>query len=557
MPAPKVQRVRVHAAFAVFAGLVVYSCVWALGETPLDDSLFFKRFALNFLQQGVFAWNLQDGPVYGSTSQLFQLVSTLLTALFRDTFITAVKLFNALCLLVLGGLMGCVGAASSVRPVTSAALAVLGLSTPVVLSTIGTGMETALALVLVGAALAWQVWQFEAGSAATPRAQILAAMWTALVYTCRPDAALIVAGVFFGTHLMRRTLPWRFVAALAAVMLLLWTLFHLYYGTALPLPFYMKTFEQVVYDANVHAAGRLVKLWYVSCFLCFAAPLLWIAPWRRDPLTVALLSTALAFFGYHALLTAEFMGYRARFYAPALVPLGLAAARSWDNFVAHSRWWQSALFLCTWVLFMALAYRARWLPTHQGFFLDQIHWPAYAGSAAAAALLLLGKLRRAEFSQVLLVAALSALGIVGWWRPKTIRVLSDEHMLRKASAEVTTTRGIFDVARCLPAAKTVYHSEMGVTGLVLIHMRAVDMVGLLSKDTVLGKKNFEQYCSEDRPEVIFLPHKNYQRLNKDVRAAPCFQDYRQMVNKSSSPLFVRQDLAEQFLACAKDIQRWR
>jgi hypothetical protein len=353
-------------------------------------------------------------------------------------------------------------------------------------------------------------------------------------------------------------------------MLALGALFHAYYGTALPLPYYMKTFTQSFYDPHVRKLGQHVKGWYVACFVCFSAPLWWLAAWRRDAVTLALVSSAAAFFVYHWVFTYEFMGSRSRFYAPAVVPLVLAAARSWDHFSERVRPTHNLLFLFTWSGGMAVAYQARWVPTHEGFFLDQIHWPAYAATGTAWTVFLLGGawVRRQTAPRtvlglthaqglILTLGVSLALGLSMWWKPKRPNVLNDEQTLRKASGEASTTRGMFDVVRCLPHAKNVYHSEMGITGLALIHLRTVDMVGLLSKDTVLHDKSFEQYCSEDRPEAIFLPHKNYQRLNQIIADSNCFKDYRQMTVRSSSPLYVRADLAADFQKCGTEIKRWR
>src|SRR5206468_7387916 len=73
--------------------------------------------------------------------------------------------------------------------------------------------------------------------------------------------------------------------------------------------------------------------------------------WSSDVCSSDLVASAGALALYHALMTNEVMGYHARFYAPALLPLGLAAALAWPDFRARERRWATVLF----VLFHALA----------------------------------------------------------------------------------------------------------------------------------------------------------------------------------------------------------
>ncbi len=72
-------------AFGYCATVLLF--VYALVErVPYDDSYFFKRVALNFLRHGVLAWNPQEGPVYGLTSQSFGLLAVVITAHARDNY---------------------------------------------------------------------------------------------------------------------------------------------------------------------------------------------------------------------------------------------------------------------------------------------------------------------------------------------------------------------------------------------------------------------------------------------------------------------------------------
>jgi len=101
-----------HAAALLLVTL--YVLFVDLDATPYDDSFFFKRFALHFLEHGGFSWNVADGPVYGLTSQLFGVLAVPLTWLFPGHFVLGSKLFLAASLLALGAVLLRVAARSRV-----------------------------------------------------------------------------------------------------------------------------------------------------------------------------------------------------------------------------------------------------------------------------------------------------------------------------------------------------------------------------------------------------------------------------------------------------------
>ncbi|HVR18457.1 MAG TPA: hypothetical protein VMS65_02130, partial [Polyangiaceae bacterium] len=108
-----------------------------------------------------------------------------------------------------------------------------------------------------------------------------------------------------------------------------------------------------------------------------------------------------------------------------------------------------------------------------------------------------------------------------------------------------------------PNVSTLYHSEIGVPGLVLPHARIVDLAGLMSRSIALDRPRFDAYCSRDRPEVVFLPHRNYAEQNREIAASACLRGYTRVIGRSSSPLYVRNDLAAAFDGCARDVARFR
>jgi hypothetical protein len=57
-----------------------------------EDGYFVKRFAYNFWHHGTFSWNVDDGPIYGMTSQTLQLVGALVYALAPQHLVLGLKL---------------------------------------------------------------------------------------------------------------------------------------------------------------------------------------------------------------------------------------------------------------------------------------------------------------------------------------------------------------------------------------------------------------------------------------------------------------------------------
>ncbi|MEM9452860.1 MAG: hypothetical protein AAGF11_01690 [Myxococcota bacterium] len=535
----------------LYAALAAYLLVREIGVPIYDDGYFFKRFALHALEHGVYAWNLEDGAVYGCTSQIFQLLATLAAAITHTHYVVAIKVLCALSLAALGALLmrWCTLAAHSHR---GSLIALLALGSPLVLTTVLTGMETASTLLGLAAVLMAMVGP-EGHRALSAR---WAALLTVLVYLCRPDIALVPVVVYVVPSLLRREFPSRFLGTLAGAMLVTLVGLGLYYGTPLPLSFFMKTLGLQPYGDELFALGRADKQIHFGATVAFATPLVYLAMHRRDPTNLALLAATGALWAYHLTMTNEIMGYRARFYVPGLVPLCMAAARSDEAFRDRGHRRATLGLLVGLAAAIAVAYARDWIPTPRSDYLGRLAMPSYAGAVASAGWLLLPRSWSRPRLDLSIMGLLAIASVLGWKRPVQFQVRSDAALMRVHARQVTTVRGIFDVARCLPEAKTVYHSEMGVPGLVLWRTRVVDLAGILSDHLVYGE-SFETICERDRPEAIFLPHRNYRRLNAEIRRSPCFASYRKVVDHSASPLHIREDLVEPFLGCATDVQRWQ
>src|SRR5688572_13447964 len=169
------------------AGYTLVCALFMIGRVqtpPYDDSHFFKRISWNGIVHGELAWNLDDGPVHGATSQLYQLINLPIVALMPIYSMLAGRVFAVVCL----------GACFSILrwvthphdrglSVTAACLA------PAVFHTMLSGMQTALCLLVVSLSLLVAVHP--------PKHWVIAPLLVLSVYLTRPDAVLLVLPALF------------------------------------------------------------------------------------------------------------------------------------------------------------------------------------------------------------------------------------------------------------------------------------------------------------------------------------------------------------------------
>jgi hypothetical protein len=532
--------------------LISYCCILLgnLDTPPYDDAYFFKRFASNALRYGELSWNLTDGPVYGLTSQLLEIVAVVLTLIAPEHFVVANKVFLTGCLLAAAWFLYGLAVRASGRRDLATGVTLLAMGCPLTAWTAHTGMETALSLLAVVLSLGVIL-----EPTSSRRSAPIAAVATVFVYLSRPDAAIIPAATFVVVNLRERRTLVVYGATLALLMGGLLAVFRAYYGTALPLPFYAKTLGVAPHDALMQALSSRDKLLHLCTFGAFFGPLVFLCRLYGDQRALALVVAGVALVLYHALATTEIMGYRGRFYVPASVPLALAAARGAPRALAtKSR--RRFLWFGLWAAGVMVLYASGLISSSKSSALEEVRWPAYTAQLLLAGWLVFSReLVAAERPSSAIALVLFVAGVFTSFLPRNIALLRDREFLKRSSAMVTTTRGIFDIERCLPPTLTVFHSEIGVPGLVLPNARVVDLVGLMSREIAIERPLFETLCSRERPEAIFLPHRNYMKLNAEASA--CLANYTRMVRHSSSPLYVRKDLAPGFSRCSRDVARWQ
>jgi hypothetical protein len=77
------------------------------------------------------------------------------------------------------------------------------------------------------------------------------------------------------------------------------------------------------------------------------------------------------------------------------------------------------------------------------------------------------------------------------------------------------------------------------------------LAGLLSPDWLFRRVSFDSACRSDRPEGLFLPHRVYGALNREIQRGQCIKGYVRVIEQSSSPLYVRADLYPRYAACGR------
>ena len=512
---------------------------------PYDDSYFFKRTAIHLIETGSLAWNVDEGPTYGNTSLLFQWLAVLAVAITRDYYMTAVRWLSC------AALAGTFGVLLSItrrwdRGLSSSLL----LLSPAAFFPLLSGMETVFSLLIVSGVL-WLLVAPEGGR----QHWSLAPLGTLAVYLVRPDAALLVVPLLLLSRWSEtRRLPLRELAVLGGGLSAILTLCDLYFGTYLPLPFYAKQAAFSPYDAGVVQMARFSGYQRFAVFAVFAFPAFVFGLGRRDLTNLTLLLSVATHCAYHLLGTIDIMGMHGRFYAPSIPLLVIASARGVSRLLERPVPW---LTRGTAIAFggLVLAFIAAGvLRVRTGFPLERVGVIFY-GSMVPATMLatwLAGSRADTLVKGTLGLLLASAIGNVIVLAGQPASMHSDDEFLDLHTARYTTCRGIDTLRKCFGEHIHVYHSEIGIPGLRFLHGEVSDLVGLQSPRWLFREPgSFDAFCMADRPEAIFLPHKNYRTLNLEITQGECLKRYRRVVEQSSSPLYVREDLYPRFHMCAK------
>lgn len=518
-----------------YAGLLAALYVSNLQRGLWEDGYFTARFAHNFWHHRGFAWNASDGPVYGMTSQTLQLLGAALYAV--DARHVVILLKAALCGSALASLLA-IGRLLQRQDTFPLGLipAAVGLSAPLLLELLASGLETAIALyalvIAIGATL-----EFTQGRTGP----VLVALTHLLVYWTRPDAIVIPLALLV-------LLGWdkpRVLTALALVgggLAISGGVFYLYYGTALPLPFYIKThgFSVQTQARLANFAPEKTKNALQAAF--FTLPFVYVAAHHRTRRPLALLAAGFSLAGYHYFATVETMGHHSRFYLPALVPIWIAAALAYPAYLRKRR------ITVTYALSLGYVLVFYWLAKVDAarridIMLDPARYYPYLAGCAV----MLFAPNALPWVPALLLAVVFAVAAIRDYPLGSPRLEDDETILLRQIAPRRVFRGLARLRERVPV-RALFHTDMGAPGLLFPDARVVDLDGLLNEAITLHGARFETLCRDDRPEAIFVPNEDYAELRRQVLESECFRNYRPVDDNPSSQLRVREDMRERYLS---------
>ena len=523
-------------AFALVLFTLAYS-----DREPYDDAHFVQRIAQNLLDHGSLAWNRGEAPVHGVTSQALQGLAVLVALVTREHAMLAMR---ALSLGVLVSAFVVLHRLTSRRD--GAAALVFGFCSAVLLFPVLSGMETALA-VLSLSVLLWLLYSERADS----QPWALAPATLVLIYLVRPDAALLGFGPVVAERWRRSgRLPLRELALIAGLLVVVLAVLRLYYGSALPLPFYAKQAALTPYDAAFVELSERVGRQRFALFAACAAPLFFLGGLRRDATNLILLGSALTFVAYHLLATVDVMGMHGRFYAPAMPLLILAAARAGEPANAPYGLRPAVLAAAGFLAIFAVLTFSHSFPS--GRLETAPKFLRVLAGAGGTALLLSRGQARAQLGVVIGVLAIGVVGSLSLIRKDRLRLRSDDEFLALQTARTSVYRGLDTLRACFGERADVYHSEVGLPGLRFPEGKVGDLAGLFRPDWLFETRSFERSCSEERPYAIFLPHRNYVAKNRELLSSRCLRRYTRVVGDSSSPLYVRRELVKRFRKCAAE-----
>lgn len=482
------------------------------GHEVWDDGLMFSRYAENLAEFGEVTWNPPESsgtvePTWGITSlgHLAVVVSirAVLSPLGGDALSWAVVsswlagwVFLALILWAAPRHSEDSGEGSGPWLMAWTGLC-LAAGFRSVGAHFGTGMDTMTALAwLTGFLVSARSLERRPGrDVGPPAALALVSLTAALTFFVRPDAALFPACVLgtlviFGPARRRASAA---VLGAAAVGGALWLLARGYFGTWLPLPFYVKSGGQHYGDAfaaeYAGVAPRELGLFAAAFALPFVAVLLDAASapkrWWRETTAVekGLAGSVVLFVAYHLTQVAPIMGGSQRFYQPML----------------------PALLWLSWGSVLRLGERFR------------SHRPALA-IGGLLMVVLLGHSLVIEGSRLR-----AALDRESW------PTLALETAYRQRATHYWPA---LDVVVELSPATQIAATEVGLPGAMNPHKVVVDLAGLHDPEFALqGFSADRVFTRRDgslrRPDILYLPHPHYETMLRDLLHHPVLEaEYR-------------------------------
>ena len=503
------------AVLLAMAAGVWLQTLWVAWRRPLafDDAYMFARYAMNVRHGLGVSWNLDGVHTYGQTSLLWGWVVVVLSYLPMGAW-KMLSLGSWLC--SIGAVIAlawavAVNARGWLLSSTWRVLpwVVLPLATTAVfMGNAVTGMETMLAAMLaavfVGMTLAWSRGRLR------PEGVALVGL---VLFITRPDAAIVIVllpSLLFvlmprvGTGNVARLLG-LFVAGVLVELIVC----KLYFHTALPLSFYMKSRQAYEGFREVWHPELMMLAFLAGCELYLVALILLgrREDWR---LIVCCVAPALVTFAYLGTVT-QIMGFNARYYVPYFAFFVVPALLVVDRWMAmgdaplEAGWGRKTLLVrgfitaVVMICFLALTSEAVQAKVRQGE--ARVHFeyePARVGMMASA-----------------------SLPTIPW-----------DVMMRDLTDLLVVP---------LPRGATVAATEVGYLGERAAQVNVIDMAGL--NDNEIALHGFDVHALVLRkPDVIWMPNNDYTYLNAWMMSDPeLMKEYDVYAGAANYGLAIRKD----------------
>ena len=326
-----------------------------------DDALMFPRYADNLLQRGVLAWNPGGPPTFGLTSNLYLLIVVPVRILFATSPILTMFLASVVCGVIFVGLLIGLVARETPLSVNGRLVLVAVILIPLAFNAnnlarhFTSGMDTAFAL----AYLMLYIWLAVRFQRAFSRGSAIAlGVAGGLAFAARPDLLLFtwlapLAMALFGMSSKLRRAAWEVLALTVAITLAQMVGAFFYFGSPLPLSFFVKTAGLYGSSLSViyhDTPSRMLWLFTQGYALVLAAAAVWLLFEVRKgiysdmALERGLAYAAVLFILYYWFSVTQLMPFEARFYYPVLPALlwlavcGIVATTKWLQ--ANDRWWR-------------------------------------------------------------------------------------------------------------------------------------------------------------------------------------------------------------------------
>ncbi len=460
-----------------------------------DDAYFFSRYADNYRYSGYYSWNAGEAPSYGLTSVAYGTWVWVLRNLGGQASITlwissitwGIATLVALWMLIRAQ----APADSRSRKVTYALFWVLiGLNAMQLTVHFSSGMDTTFAMAWLSAYL-YLFKRFE--SNLSPGKSLAIGLLGGVAWFIRPDLLLfpflLPMSMLFGTRALQRRMAAYILLFTSFMVLLLMGGGVQYLGGLFPLSFYVKSLNS--YGQGIATAYSLAGLRQLGWFMLHNAPF-WILlpialylarrvlPFGFSRIDKALMVGLLIFLGFHAFLVTPIMGYHQRFLYPI---------------------WPAIVYLACKSLSIVLK-----AAPEGGWPIMNLRW-AKPGLALALSAWMLGSIwlhkptnLRTTVGHMDVASAYDELGRNNWPYLPEFLYLGD-------SLKIAST-------------------ELGILGVMAAHNTIYDLSGLHDNETARNGLDTDRLLQDQRPDLIYMPHPDYQEMIQKIRSNTTFQtDY--------------------------------